>query len=815
MSSSYLRTVDPAAACPDFPAADDLATTFPFPLDPFQKHAVKAIHQGDNVLVTAKTGSGKTLVGEYLIYHILKKGGRVFYTTPIKSLSNQKFHDLKRMFPSVGILTGDIKYRPDAQILIMTTEILRNLLYKQGTTTAKLGLTASISLDGLQGVVFDEVHYINDRERGKVWEETMILLPPTIQLVLLSATLDRPELFASWLGDLKQRPIHLISTTYRIVPLHHQVLLGQQPQLIMDNQEIFDASAYTKWLQWRDNKTAEAKQKEKAVAARRAGGFENPVAKGGHGLAAYPHQLNETIALFKQKDLLPALFFVLSKAGCEKYASLVSHTLVDSSDSAAIRHIWDFHLRSYSDILETLPQAHTLKDLVLRGVAFHHSGLLPVLREMVEILFGRGLIKVLFATETFAVGLNMPTKTVVFSDLSKFSDEVQGMRLLRTDEYIQMAGRAGRRGKDTMGHVIYLPQREPASCGEMKQMLTGRKSPIVSRMDFGYDFLLKTAHGSNLRWIDILEKSYWYQQRQAEKIQLSQQLAVLRLRIDGLDLKEEIMTLCREREDLEYKVRVNVNAARKEAQRKLGSVINKFVGPAMDKAWKTYHQRSELEAESDSLARDLRILEKGHEQKVQPRIALLRKWGFLEEESHTLTPDGILATELNEGQPILMVKAYRDGLLKGWSHEEFAAWLAAFVLEGKEEDAPRLDSLPIPGRVKDALWKVNDWAMTFWKEEEAALGIQAQEETWKLQTTWIEPIYRWACGDNAALLCSENGLYEGNFMRAVLKVANMVEEWVNMATYQQDIEMLGQLEGLREKLVRGLAKPDSLYLRLE
>ena len=197
---------------------------YTFPLDPFQQHAILAISNDENVLVCAKTGSGKTLVGEYQIYHSLKKGKRVFYTTPIKSLSNQKFHDLKQQFPNVGIMTGDIKYCPDADIVIMTTEILRNLLYKQGTTTENLGLTAALSLDNLDAVIFDECHYINDKDRGKIWEETMILLDPTINLVMLSATLDHPEYFATWLGDLKKKPIHLIETTYRIVPLTHNLL---------------------------------------------------------------------------------------------------------------------------------------------------------------------------------------------------------------------------------------------------------------------------------------------------------------------------------------------------------------------------------------------------------------------------------------------------------------------------------------------------------------------------------------------------------------------------------------------------------------
>ena len=169
---------------------------FQFPLDPFQKYAIQAITNDENVLVTAKTGSGKTLVGEFQIHHSLKKGKRVFYTTPIKSLSNQKFQDLKKLFPSVGIMTGDIKFMPQADIVIMTTEILRNLLFKQGTSTEHIGITANLSLDNLDAVIFDEVHYINDQDRGKVWEECLTLLSPTINLVLLSATISNPEKFA-------------------------------------------------------------------------------------------------------------------------------------------------------------------------------------------------------------------------------------------------------------------------------------------------------------------------------------------------------------------------------------------------------------------------------------------------------------------------------------------------------------------------------------------------------------------------------------------------------------------------------------------
>lgn len=820
MSSSYLKVINPNEPCQEFPEAE-LACQFPFPLDPFQKHAIKAIHEGHNVLVTAKTGSGKTMVGEYLIHHCLKKGQRVFYTTPIKSLSNQKFHDLKKIFPSVGIMTGDIKYRPDADVLIMTTEILRNLLYKDGSATQQIGLTAQMSLDRLGGVVFDEVHYINDRERGKVWEETMILLKPEIQQVLLSATIDRPELFASWLAELKQKEVYLLSTSYRIVPLAHHVLIGgglgtsthPQPQLLMDNKEIFYEEAYKKWLDWRSAKKKEKEDKQLYVDMRLAGGYKDPPVKGLGGLPSFNHQLNECIRMLGDKELMPALFFVFSRAGCERLAKSVEGSVITSSEAASIQHIWDFHLHKHKDILETLPQAHMLLQLCKRGIAFHHSGLLPILREIVEILFGKGLLKCLFATETFAVGINMPTKTVVFLDMEKYSDECQGLRCLRTDEYIQMAGRAGRRGKDTMGYVFYLPQRDPISLSEAKLMMTGKKSSIQSQMDFGYDFILKTMQAKNLKWMDLMSQSYWASQRALEAKATEDRLRDLHNRIVNCGLSESELETCRVRDEAEEWFATGSKQARKEAQKVLEKLKNKQVGPSWEKIWKTWQERkSNLAREKEEKAY-LADLNQPTEDLLAPRFELLRLWGFLDEKN-ALTPLGTYATEINEGQQILMGKAYQDKLCEGMCHEEFVAFLAAFLNEGKDKDEdPTLEDLQIPSTVKDKLYDVDEWAAKMQNEEDKILGPQ-RNEFWSLKTTWIEPLYRWAQGENAALLCQEYGIYEGNLMRSILKVANMVEEWTNLATYTQNIEMLRMLEGLREKLVRDVAKPESLYLNL-
>lgn len=810
--SKYLVSVNPSAPCEDFPPADQLASSFSFPLDPFQRHAIKAIHQGENVLVTAKTGSGKTLVGEYLIHHCLKQGKRVFYTTPIKSLSNQKFHDLNQMLPSVGIMTGDIKYRPDAQVVIMTTEILRNLLYKQGTQTQALGLTAQISLENLGGVVFDEVHYINDRERGKVWEETMILLDPTIQMVLLSATIDKPELFASWLGDLKQVPIHLISTTYRIVPLEHSVFLGNQPQLLMDNKEVFYSDAYRRYLDWRNQKQKDKETKEKQVATRKASGWEAPVVKGG-GMPAFARQMNDCIRYLQEKSLMPCLFFVFSRKGCENLANLVEGSLIDSSDAAAINHIWNFHLQKYKETLEHLPQAHQLKDLVLRGIAFHHSGLLPILREMVELLFGKGLLKCLFATETFAVGINMPTKTVIFLDLEKFSDECNGLRLLRTDEYIQMAGRAGRRGKDEKGYVFYLPQRDPVSLSELQLMMTGRKAPITSRMDFGYDFVLKTFQSKNLRWMDLVEHSYWYRQVQGEKEETKKRLERLETEKQAISLTQQQIAECEDRAAAEEKVQTSVNKAKKEAQRKLESLKETQSGPAWSMIWNRYQTYKHLILQIQKDQEHVESLESIHHTMVAPTLDLLRSWGFLD-ASNQLTELGILGSEINEGQPILMAKAFQEGIWRDMTHEDFVGFLAAFLHEGKVDEEPNPNDIHLSEKTRTALSYVDRVAFECQKAEQTKQLSFARQDLWEIRTGWIEPLQRWIQGENASILCSEYGLYEGNFIRSVLKLANMVEEWISIATFTKTVPLLQMLEGLREKLVRDIAKPESLYLSL-
>ena len=808
--SSFLNIVKPSEPCGTMP--ETFAMKFKFPLDPFQQHAVAAISRDENVLVTAKTGSGKTLVGEAQIAHSLAKGGRVFYTTPIKSLSNQKFDDLKRMFPSVGIMTGDLKFRPDADVVIMTTEILRNLLFKQGTATQNLGITAALSLDRLDAVVFDECHYINDRDRGAVWEETMILLPPKVNLVLLSATIESPEIFAAWLGELKQKPIHLISTQYRIVPLQHGVYQGDTLLTLMDARDTFDAQTYKRWLGWRAGEM-KAKDDHKAkVADRRRGGYEDrPVARQG-GIKAYKHQMNELVGRLNEQKLLPALFFVFSRKGCEQFATNSEHTLLDSSDTAAVKHILNFHLHRYGDALTQAPQYHRLKSLLERGIAFHHSGLLPVLKEIVEILFGKGYVKLLFATETFAVGINMPTKTVVFTSYRKHDDSTGGQRMLNTDEYIQMAGRAGRRGKDDKGLVLYLPDREPEDLAEVQRMMTGARQTFQSRMTFHYDFLLKTLQGNNLDWIRLMRQSYWYKRHQLYMSGISTELAAEERKLAGFHMTAEEIAGMREREDLAVKMKGAVNAAKRDVQRAWSAWENTHMGPRWQEVMKTVWPawNASLRAVAQ-LKRELAAAE-DPSRGVLPSLDALEAMGLL--RGVELTPLGIMATEVNEGHAVLMAQAYQQGLLSRLGPEEILAVLMAFT-EESGRDMPPVNSLDVPRPVIDALWDIHRMG-----EEnqglERSVGAPRppRDSYWELNTTWVEPVWRWLQGAPIQQLCTDYECYEGNLMRLLAKCGNLLEEWRSLATLAADTEMLEKMRGIETAITRGAGAADSLYLRL-
>lgn len=839
MTDAYLRVCPINENPTDFPADEELSYKYPYPLDPFQKHAVAAIHRGENVFVTAKTGSGKTLVGEYQIHHSLARRGRVFYTTPIKSLSNQKFNDLSRIFPSVGIMTGDIKFRPDAQVVIMTTEILRNLLYKQGTATEKFGLTADLSLDGLDAVVFDEVHYINNHERGKVWEETLILLPREVRLILLSATLAQPEIFGGWLGRLKEVPVNLISTQYRVVPLTHSMVFwnGETPELrtIMNAKEVYDDKVYIDWLQNLKQQEKDIKKFKEAVAAKNAQDRANALNEDYEKSAvsdnkprqmSHIYKVNRLVEHMKKESLLPCLMFIFSRRKCEEYAQKIEVELLDWCETSEVASIVKNYLATRPEI-RSMTQTQEMEKLLLKGVAFHHSGLLPVLKEIVEILFGRGLIKVMFCTETFAVGINMPTKSVVFLGHTKYSDEQDVQRMLYTDEYMQMAGRAGRRGLDKIGHVLHMPAHEggfrgtPAPPEQMKKMIKSAMPSVQSRMDFSYEFILKTINVGGDLWQRVIQNSYWADQQRAYARQLRAERAAIEKKMAALEI-DKLLPQLREGWALQEKMNES-----KQARQAFDRWRQAKIGPVWDSAWKKMKEfvaaekqiaGNEAEAQeieellenpAELLQRRMRVLQAlkfvtMNTESLENKLMTLMRTGSASVNTGTdvvpaLTTKGLMASEINEGSPLLMVELYLSGVLRHKPWNMVAAALCGFIGDEYKEQSS-IYYLTIDYAVKAIHWQENEF------------GVISKDSDWVYDGKWVQ-IFEDYLGvvDDAMpidIVCSKYDIYEGDFMKALTKCENLVNEWKTLCEIDENVRDLEEMS----KFSR-LTETDSIYLR--
>ena len=466
---------------------------FPFKLSEFQEKAINALINNDHVLITAHTGSGKTLPAEFAIEHFVENGKKVIYTAPIKALSNQKYYEFQKKFPTIsfGILTGDIKFNPEADVLIMTTEILKNTLYLKNNGE-KDGLEFDIDIQTELGcVVFDEVHYINDPSRGKVWEETIMLLPEHIQMLMLSATIDKPERFARWIENIKNntKKVVIAGTNERVVPLVHYMWFNTKQKPVQDKQILsMINSRANKLCILKDNKSEFNRELYLETCKIKKYLKQEKL------LVQNAFVLNNVIEHLKSKGMLPAICFVFSRKMVEKYASLIEKSVVSDDDCKFQESIDNecFNilkkLPNYQEYLQ-LPEYQFVLGLLRKGIAIHHSGVAPILREMVELLFSKGYIKLLFATETFAVGINMPTKTVIFTDFTKYDGSDN--RILRSPEYTQMAGRAGRRGLDTIGHVIHLTNMfEIPEMREYMDMMNGKPQLFVSRFKISYNLLL-------------------------------------------------------------------------------------------------------------------------------------------------------------------------------------------------------------------------------------------------------------------------------------------------------------------------------------
>lgn len=495
-----------------------IGCSYPFQLDRFQELALKCLERDESILVSAHTSAGKTLIAEYAIHLSLQRQQRVIYTSPIKALSNQKYRELNEKFGDVGLMTGDVTLNPDSTCIVMTTEILRNMIYK-GTEV----------LRETHFVVFDEVHYMRDRERGVVWEETIILLPSTTRFIFLSATIPNAEEFARWIVSIHQQPCHVIYTEKRPTPLEHYLYANEAPTARHSRQPLPPREPRQAQAPGRPGRgrlpaagSADAAGSSLCSANRnmllivnKEGEFQHRSFLSLPKTASHPQRRRETINIIdilrtlQASNNLPTIVFSFRRKECETYALTAKDVFDFNTDQERelIETIFTNALNSLREEDRKLKQITGLTEMLRRGIGVHHSGLLPIVKEIIEILFQENLLKVLFATETFSIGLNMPAKSVVFTTIKKFDGVTT--RFVTSGEYIQMSGRAGRRGTDKIGNVVLaLESSVKLDEKQIKQILHGPSNPLDSAFRLSYNTILNLLRLDGMDEEHIIKHSF-------------------------------------------------------------------------------------------------------------------------------------------------------------------------------------------------------------------------------------------------------------------------------------------------------------------
>lgn len=462
------------------------ARTYKFELDTFQKKSIECLERNESVLVSAHTSAGKTVIAEYAIALGLRDKQRVIYTSPIKALSNQKYRDLSEEFKDVGLITGDISINPEASIIVMTTEILRSMLYRGSSLTKEV-----------KWVIFDEIHYMRDRDRGVIWEETIILLPLMVRFIFLSATIPNGIQFAEWVSSIKNQACHIVYTDYRPTPLQHYIYptSSESVFLICDENKNFKKDNFIK--------AVNALKDRSMLDENNQSGGNNKFNK---RMRKNTYDIEKIVQMCHSRNYTPLIIFAFSKKECEVNATTLHKVnLTDDSEKEVIKELYENAIQILADDDRALPQVQFILPLLLRGIGIHHGGLLPIIKEIIEIMFQESLLKVLFSTETFSMGINMPAKTVVFTSLKKFDGLEK--RLITSGEYIQMAGRAGRRGLDDRGIVIIMLD-SPLHWKDAEKLFVGEANRLVSQFHLGYNMILNLLRIEGITPEFMIERSF-------------------------------------------------------------------------------------------------------------------------------------------------------------------------------------------------------------------------------------------------------------------------------------------------------------------
>ena len=841
---------------------------FKYPLHIFQKYAIEGLIEGQNVLVTAPTGSGKSLPAEFAVDFFYSLGKKTIYCSPIKSLSNQKFYDFTQKYPhiSIGLITGDIKCNPDADVLIMTTEILLNKLYQikqtnditltRGVQSSPLSTSFEMNIETELGcVVFDEIHMISNESRGFVWENSIMLLPRHIQILGLSATLDNPEKFAYWLENRGEQPVtnnsnngnnsnnsnnsnngnkivYLTSKRDRAVPLIHYTFTTV-------NQGIF--------------KAIKDKSVQEEIKAAIGKPFVIMDAKGKYNEEHYykvtklvqlfqskrvfvkrSHVLNEVTKYLTENQMTPAICYVFSIKTLEMSAKEITSDLLEFDSKIPYtvdkecEQILRSKLANFQEYL-LLPEYINLISLLQKGIATHHSKMLPVLREIVEILFARGYIKLLFATESVAIGLNLPVKTCIFTDIYKHDSS--NLRILQGHEYVQAAGRAGRLGLDTIGHVIHLPNlyrnMEPIS---FRNMLQGSPQTLSSKFKISYNLLLNLIDSGDISVLSFAKRSMITNELDSEMGELYARLGALNSELDniynGFTHLKTRRPILEEYSELLRNHNMAVNKKRKEIERKIAAMRDQW--HTIDKDLAYFEKCLLKEKQRDQLEMNFDNVNKYLSNSIDIIVKNLLEHRFLEEDSNgknILTLKGKYGKHLRETHCLVFSQFIQNkfenenvSIIDTMTARELISVFSCFtnikVAEDFSEKYPSNNSSIVVKKILQEVKNLYTEYQNFEFDNNINTGVD-----YTLHYDLLEFVEEWTlcttpehCQAVLNRLKEEKGIFLGEFVKALLKINNISLELEKIAEMNQNVPLLHKLRQIPELTLKYVVTNQSLYV---
>ena len=802
-----------------------------FPLSNFQKWAIYAMLNGYSALITAHTGSGKTLPAEAAIQYFTSLGKRVIYTGPIKALINQKYNEFTKKYPDIsfGIITGDNTFNPDATVLIMTAEILRNTLFRKKITNLtktenKSLLSFEMDIDSELGcVVVDEAHYINDLHRGRVWEETIMLLPKDIQILLLSATLNKPEKSLIPLIEMRGGPeVFMCPTPKREVPLSHYGYLTIPPSLLKNmnsSDKIKHAPMFNNLLLLKGPETGEKFEEKKYEKFKKTVDFMN---KNKIRVNRF-FVLNQIVNLLKTRNLLPAIMFVFSRRQVNILASKIQHMLHDEGSTMpttvdkACEKLLRNKLTNWKEYT-ALPEYLTIVTLLRKGIAIHHAGILKEFREMIELLFDSGYVKLLLATETFAVGINMPTKAVVFTSVEKFDGN--SFRHLHPSEYTQMGGRAGRRGIDVKGVVIHLNNmltRDDLSSKDYRHMLTGPPKTVQSKFTIHPNLILQLVSTGNVNFADFISGSMISKDIDNSRGEVQKELDEVDYKINTSvgsvfrTPKETLERLCY----IDEKMPLLKPKKRKALQREYRSHLDSTKFIKTD--YEDYKKSLVLIERKNRLKKDMENINSWVSRTCNAQVEVLQNEGFIDNEMK-ITEKGTFATYLQEVFSLPIAELLSNGWLNGQSAISIVSILSCFtnMKLSDEQSVLSVKGISAPDKTKKAVEQV---VLCYNKYTDIlnALRISNVEQN-GLHFNLCELVYKW-CGCNDEISCkkviAECKSYDiglGDFVKAILKINNIGKELENIATISENLDLLSKLKSIPDLTLKFCISNQSLYI---